>query len=53
MSVRYLSRKTGIAISTINSFRNEATERIDRATTETLCSYLDISFDELWEILEN
>ena len=44
-----LSRRTGIAYSTINNFANERIERVDLKTLARICSTLDCQPGDLLE----
>lgn len=44
-----LSRRTGIAYSTINNFANERIERVDLKTLARICSALDCQPGDLLE----
>lgn len=46
-----LSRRTGIAYSTINNFANERVERVDLKTLARICSALDCQPADLLECM--
>jgi len=49
MKMAELSRRTGIAYSTINNFANERIERMDLKTLARICSVLDCQPGDLLE----
>jgi putative transcriptional regulator len=49
MKMAELSRRTGIAYSTINNFANERIERVDLKTLARICSALDCQPGDLLE----
>ena len=51
MKMAELSRRTGIAYSTINNFANERVERVDLKTLARICSALDCQPADLLECM--
>ncbi len=49
MKMAELSRRTGIAYSTINNFANERVERVDLKTLARICTALDCQPADLLE----